>query len=162
MRTRPFPHSSVSRERSTALRRSKAIAARLRTELATALSLAAEEKAARGRAETTADRLTAQVEMEKLRPTCRRLACLRSSTHWDGACSTQPNAGCKTRTYVSDWKPWRKRRAGTDNHVPSPKQIAPFLQTHIYKLETAPESSNNAVALVRRLRPRHLLAQCLL
>ena len=63
----PPSASSVAREWSTALRRTKAIAARLRTELATARSLAAEGEAVRERAATTAGRLATHVEaLEKL------------------------------------------------------------------------------------------------
>ena len=63
----PSSTSSVAREWSTALRRTIAIAARLRTELATARSLAAEGEAVRERAATTAGRLATHVEaLEKL------------------------------------------------------------------------------------------------
>jgi hypothetical protein len=156
----------VSRERSTALRRSKAIAARLRTELATALSLATEEKAARERAETTADRHSAQVEtLEKLlsspQPPPPDVSSLGMLSFLDalGWCMLYTTKRGMPETDICVRLKALAQMAGWhDSHIPSLqrlKQIAPFLRAHNYKLETAPEASDNTVALVC-LHPRNL------
>ena len=151
--------SPSARERSTALRRTKAIAARLRTELAAVRSLAAEEKAVRERAEMTAEGLATRVlALEKLLSSARPLPPDVSSLGMPSFLDTlgwcmlyTTKRGMPETDICVRLKALAQMAGWHDIQIPSLqrlKQIAPFLRAHVYKLETALEASDNTVALV--------------
>ena len=155
----PSSASSLAQDWSTALRRTIAIAARLRTELAAVRSLAAEEKAVRERAEMTAEGLATRVlALEKLLSSARPLPPDVSSLGMPSFLDTlgwcmlyTTKRGMPETDICVRLKALAQMAGWHDIQIPSLqrlKQIAPFLRAHVYKLETALEASDNTVALV--------------